>query len=79
MFLKKRENRAQSSLELSVALIAVMMLIVAMVRLFVWITGRMVKRQVYYDSTRVVATEPGTEGEYNEPTYEEVNLIGAFN
>lgn len=79
MFLKEKNTKiGQSTLELSVALIAVMMLIVAMLRLFVWINARMVARQVYYDSTRVIATESGTEGVYNEPTYSKVNLVGQF-
>ena len=62
----RRENNAmnrkfclmrsgQATLELSVALIVVMILLVAIVRTFVWFNEKIVKRQAGYESTRVAA------------------------
>ncbi len=50
-----RQGSGQATLELSVALIVVMILLVAIVRTFVWFNEKLVKRQAGYESTRVAA------------------------
>jgi len=50
-----RQSSGQATLELSVALIVVMILLVAIVRTFVWFNEKLVKRQAGYESTRVAA------------------------
>ncbi|MFH1691003.1 MAG: hypothetical protein ABIC68_00315 [Candidatus Omnitrophota bacterium] len=59
---QKTENRGwnlsglgQASLELSAALILVAMLIVGAIKIFVWLNGRLVMRQVAYEQSRVAA------------------------
>jgi hypothetical protein len=59
--LARTENRrplteiGQATLELTVALILVMLLLVASVRIFVWLNEGMVARQASYEDTRVKA------------------------
>ncbi len=48
-------HSGQATLELTVALIVIMMLLVAAVRTFVWLNEGMVARQVSYENTRVAA------------------------
>lgn len=45
----------QSSLELTAALVVVMILLVASVKIFVWLNERIVLRQIEYEKTRVEA------------------------
>lgn len=46
-------NRAQVSLELSISLIAACILLVASVKLFVWLNNRFILRQQDYEAGRV--------------------------
>ncbi len=50
-----RFSLGQASLELSVALIVVAMLLIAMVRIFIWVNGGLIRRQVGYQAGRVAA------------------------
>lgn len=53
--LSTRTKTGQATLELTVALILIMLLLVASVRIFVWLNEGMVARQVSYEDTRVAA------------------------
>ena len=55
-----KQVKGQATLELSVALIVVMLLLVATARLFVWLNDGMVNRQVQYENTRVSVAGPTT-------------------
>lgn len=59
MVCKKKEGflrcLGQASLELSAALIIVMLLLVATVKMFVWFNERMMLRQRDYEATRITA------------------------
>lgn len=48
----KKLQKAQATLELAVGLLMVMLLIVATVKIFVWLNESMVKRQWRYEDTR---------------------------
>ena len=49
------KKNAQSSMEVSAALIAVFILVIGSARIFSWVNKRMVMRQQKYESTRVAA------------------------
>lgn len=57
MFLKARNlmEDGQTTLELTAALIILMMFLVASARIFVWLNERIVYRQHQYETTRVAA------------------------
>ena len=52
---QKSDDRGQATLELTVALIIVMLLLVGAVKTFVWLNERMVMRQQDFESSRVAA------------------------
>lgn len=53
--MKRIEVGGQASLELTVALILVMLLLVGSIKVFVWLNERMVMRQLDFERTRVAA------------------------
>ena len=55
MFFVFSKDKGQGTLEMTVALVLVMLLIVGAVRIFVWLNERMVYRQVDYENTRAAA------------------------
>ena len=65
-----RDKRTgQASLEMTVALIGVMLLVLGSVKVCMWLTTRLVKRQQAYEATRVDAGKFGSNGytEWTEP------------
>jgi hypothetical protein len=54
-------NKAQSSIEMVIALICALILFLGSVKIFSWANSAMVTRQQWYDSTRVAAgsSSPG--------------------
>jgi Na+-transporting methylmalonyl-CoA/oxaloacetate decarboxylase gamma subunit len=61
-----RKKRAQISLELGLAFILIFMLLLAGVKLSVWLIGRMVDRQEDYERSRAGATYQYLGAEVNE-------------
>lgn len=53
------KRAGQSTMELTAAMVLLMMLLVASVRIFVWLNERIVNQQRQYESTRVEAGGPG--------------------
>ena len=54
------QERAQATLELTAALILLMLLLAGATKIFVWLSGRMVHRQVLYEASRVHAANLST-------------------
>ncbi len=84
------QERAQATLELTAALILLMLLLAGATKIFMWLTGRMVHRQVLYEASRVNAAnlstwnqsvdltdQEQTKGvqEPNESTYPALNIF----
>lgn len=80
--MKNLKNRAQVSLEVTVAFICIMVLLFASVRIFVWMNQRMVQRQKDYEDTRIAAgsIEAGESGVYvdysDEEKYPKMDILG---
>jgi hypothetical protein len=53
--LRLRSGQAQTTMELAAAMAILMMLLVASVRVFVWLNERIVKQQKAYEATRALA------------------------
>jgi len=83
-------KKGQSTLELTAALILLMLLLIGAAKIFFWLSGRMVHRQVLYENSRVPAASPSTYGvhvdltdqastqgmgEPNESTYPALNVF----
>jgi len=52
---RTRRGRGQSSLEMTVGMIMVLMMLVAAVRIFAWINRRLIYRQEDYEASRISA------------------------
>lgn len=50
-----KAGKGQTTLEMTAALVVLMMLLVASARVFVWVNERMVYRQSEYERTRITA------------------------
>ena len=50
----------QATLELTAALILLMLLLVGVTKIFMWLGGRLVHRQVLYENSRVRAADSST-------------------
>lgn len=48
-------RRAQTTLELTIALVLIMILLVGSAKIFVWLNGRMVQRAEDYEGSRIAA------------------------
>ena len=72
----KHPFKAQSTLEITVALVAVFILLLGSTKVFVWVNEQMVLRQEGYESTRVAAgsTNPGVQ--VDESGYPLLNIFG---
>ncbi len=53
--LKAGQGRGQSSLEMTAAVIMVLLMLVAAVRIFAWLNRRIIYRQEDYEATRIAA------------------------
>lgn len=65
----KIKIKAQVSLEFSAAFIALLILLVATTKLFVWFGNNIVERHKDYERTRTAAGVSGTEAGNNIPFY----------
>ncbi|GEM_PF-2741992 len=52
---RRSQRKAQVTLELSISIFLMLLLLVATARIFVWLSSRMVQRQVDYEATAVAA------------------------
>ena len=70
------KRKAQSTLEFTVALIAVVILLLGSVKIFVWMNERMVLRQEAYEDSRVPAgsDEPGVQ--VDETDFPALDIFG---
>lgn len=59
--LNKGNNKAQASIEFSLAFVIAILFLVLTARVFVWFGGTLLRRQIAYENTRVVAGTPGSE------------------
>lgn len=78
-FFKINKNRAQASLEVTLAFICVIILLIGSVKIFVWLNERMVQRQKDYEATRVAAGNltMGQTGVYvDESNYAKLDIFG---
>jgi len=62
--------RGQSTLELTAALVVIVILLIGSVKIFLWLNDSMVRRQVNYEATRVAA---------GSAEFEAVNLVSMDN
>ena len=58
----RANSEGQASLEMTVAFIAVLLLLLGSFKVFLWVNGRIIERQINYEKTR------GTGGKWDEPT-----------
>ena len=75
----KLKNRAQVSLETTLAFIGIIILLFATVRVFIWFTDRLVRRQEDYEASRVDAGSIGADetGVYiDESNYTKLDILG---
>jgi len=70
------KRKAQSTLELTVAMIAVFILLLASVKTFVWVNQRMVLRQEDYEGTRVAAASNNPGVQVDESDYPLLDIFG---
>jgi len=54
------KETAQATLELTAALILLMLLLVGATKIFMWLSGLVVHRQVVYENSRVSAADQST-------------------
>ncbi|MBU3934116.1 hypothetical protein KKD20_06880 [Patescibacteria group bacterium] len=71
-----QRNKAQSTLEITVALIAVFILFLGSVKIFVWVNERMVLRQEAYEKTRVSAGSSNFEVQVDESDFPKLDIFG---
>ena len=69
-------RKGQSSLEMTVALIAVFVLCFGSVNMFIWLNERMVLRQEGYEATRVAAASDNPGIEVDESGYPQLDIFG---
>ncbi|MFC1708480.1 hypothetical protein ACFL2J_00270 [Candidatus Omnitrophota bacterium] len=78
----RRKAKAQASLETTLALICVMILLVAVLKLFFWLTESMIVRQKDFESSRVSAGSipaGGTGAYIDESDYLQLDILGENN
>lgn len=66
---------AQATLEMTAALILLMLFLVGATKIFMWLAGRVVHRQVVYENSRVSAAD-NTTWNVSVPDLSDVNLKG---
>ena len=69
--------KAQSSLEMAVALVSVCILLCGAMNVFIWLNKRMARRQQDYEKTRVAAgnSTSAKEIQVNETQYPKLNIF----
>lgn len=75
--LKIQPNKAQVSLETTLALICVFIILIGSLRVFLWVNKRMVSRQVDYESTAVSAASTASPAEVpvDESQYPDIDIF----
>jgi cell division protein FtsL len=74
-------KKSEVLLELTLGLIVTVILLVGIVKIFVWVNDRMVQRDIDYNNTRVDAASEETEGSnvvvvVNEEGYPQLDIFG---
>ncbi len=72
----RASRNGQSTLELTVALVAVFILLLGTVKIFVWVNEQMVLRQEDYEATRVAAASDNPGIEVDESGYPKLDIFG---
>ena len=73
---KRLFKRGQSTLELTVAMIAVFILLLSSVKIFVWVNQRMVLRQEDFEQSRVAAASNNPGVQVDESGYPLLDIFG---
>ena len=79
---RKSKNRAQAALETTLALICVIVLLFGALKIFFWLTERVVRRQEDFESGRVQAGSlpaDGTGVYIDESEYPPLDILGESN
>ena len=71
----KRRFKAQSTLEIVVAIIPLIVIILCTLNAFIWFNKRMVRRQRQYESTRVSSGGSGSVHFINENGYPALDIF----
>jgi len=71
----KRRIKAQSTLEIVVAIIPLIIIILCTLNVFIWFNKRMVRRQRVYESTRVASGGAGSVHFADESGYPQLNIF----
>ena len=69
----------QATLEVTVALIAVFILLLGTTQIFFWLNERMVLRQKAYESSRVAAGSSSSEIQVDESAFSLLDIFGGTN
>lgn len=67
---------AQATLEITLALISVLLLLLGSLKLFLWVNQRLVQRHQDYENSRVSAGTSFSETQVDETAYPELNIFG---
>lgn len=68
-------ERGQVSLEITIAFIALFILLLGSVKIFVWLNEQMVLRQEDYESTRVAGGSSNSEVQVDESDYPKLDIF----
>jgi len=77
--IKQDKRNGQSTLEVTVALVAAFILLFGAVKVFVWVNERMVLRQEQYEATRVEAASDSPGLELDESNFPRLDIFGTAN
>lgn len=75
---RRMSKKAQSTLEVAVAIIGILILLLGSLKLFMWVNKLLVLRQESYENTRVSAVNAATEqaAQVDESGFPPLNLVG---
>ena len=68
-------RRAQSSLEMTLAMIGALVLLFGSIKVFIWLAQRLVARQQAYENTRVAAGSSAPGRKWDEPS-QKLSIFG---
>jgi len=72
---KARKNKAQASIEFSIAFVLALLFMILSCNLFVWLNHNIVQRQQAYNQTRVEAANVNNPGRLDFYTPNKMNLF----
>lgn len=72
---KARKNKAQASIEFSIAFVLALLFMILSCNLFVWLNHNIVRRQRAYEDSRFDAANINTPGKLDFYTPKEMNLL----